>query len=176
MGVFNSWEVIVMKEGLQGIEFNEFSVGFFECGIGVAQAFLAALDDPEVAEAAQGGGDGGVEFRGGQFGFFFVVVDVVFEDDAVFRGLAGLTGTQDDTDEVVVVFLADVSGDIEAGVFGFHDDVEQDDGDLRILSKDFLRLLGVVGTEKFETSALEDVLAEYETGDAVDFFFIVHDQ
>ena len=57
-----------------------------------------------------------------------VVVDIIVDDDVLLRQLAGLAGPHDDADEVVVECFPNVTNGVQAGVVGFHDDIENEYG------------------------------------------------
>ena len=86
----------------------------------------------ELLIAAQRRGQRREQLVGGELGLGLVVVDVVVDDDAPLRRLAGLSGAQDDAHGLVLELVADEFDQIEPGGVGLHDDVEQNDRDVRI--------------------------------------------
>ena len=118
----------------------------------------------ELLVAAQRRGQRGEQLVGGEFGLGLVVVDVVLDDDAPLRRLAGLAGAQDDADGLVLDLVADIFDELEAGDVGLHDDVEQDRGDVRVRAHQLAAFGGGIGREDFEALAVQAVVGEREAG------------
>ena len=114
----------------------------------------------ELLIAAQRRGQRGEQLVGRQLGLRLVVVDVVLDDDAAFRRLAGLPGAQDDADGLVPDFVADEFDQIESRGVGLHDDVEQHRGDIGMGAHQFAALGRRVGRQDFQRLAVEIVVAE----------------
>ena len=118
----------------------------------------------ELLVAAQRRGQRGEQLVGRQFGLGLVVVDVVLDDDAALRRLAGLAGAQDDADGLVLEFAADVFDEFEAGDVGLHDDVEQHGRDVGVVAHQRAAFGRGIGREDFQRGALQVVVAQRKAG------------
>ena len=129
----------------------------------------------ELLVAAQRRGQRGEQLVGGQLGLRLVVVDVVLDDDAPLRRLAGLAGAQDDADGLVVDFVADIFDEVEAGDIGFHDDVEQHGRDVGIVAHQRAALGRRIGRQDFQPLAVEGVIAQRKARALVHGLIVVDD-
>ena len=114
----------------------------------------------ELLVAAQRRGQRGEQLVGGELGLRLVVVDVVLDDDAPLRRLAGLAGAQDDADGLVLEFVADVFDELEAGDVGLHDDVEQHGGDVGLCAHQLAAFGRRIGGEDFQALAVQAVVGQ----------------
>ena len=68
----------------------------------------------------------------------------------MFGRLAGLTGAQDDAHELVAEAFANGADQIEAGLLGFHDHIEQDHGGVGVFAQQRLGLDAREGAEELQ--------------------------
>ena len=118
----------------------------------------------ELLIAAQRRGQRGEQLVGGELGLGLVVVDVVLDDDAALRRLAGLAGAQDDAHGLVLDLVADEFDQFEACDVGLHDDVEQHGGDIGMIAHQFAALGRRIGREDLQRRAVQIVVAQRKTG------------
>ena len=118
--------------------------------------------------AAQRRGERGEQLVGGELGLRLVVVDVVVDDDAPLRGLARLAGAQDDAHGLVLEGVADVLDEVEPGLVGLHDDVEQHRRGVGMRLHQLAALLRREGGEDFQPVSVKLVVAEREARAVVD--------
>jgi hypothetical protein len=130
----------------------------------------------DVAVGAQGGEGGGEQLGAVEFGLFFVVVDVVVDDHAFFRRLAGLAGAQHDAGELVVQVFAHPARHFQAAVFLFHHHVEEHQRDIGLARQHFLGFGAAVGVHKAQGAAIEAEAAQGQFGDVMNVRFIVDQQ
>jgi hypothetical protein len=123
--------------------------------------------------AAQRRGQRGEELVGGEFGFRLVVVDVVIDDHPPLGRLTRLTRAQHDADRLVLQILADVVHEVEAGAVGFHDDVEEHDGDVGLLGHQRPTFRCGIGGEDAQALPMQGVIVEGETGAFMDGRIVV---
>ena len=101
----------------------------------------ARLHQPQqLLVAAERRRQRGEELVGGQLGLRLVVVDVVVDDDAALRRLAGLAGAQDDAHGLVLQLLADELHELEPRPLRLHHHVEQDHRHVGMAAEELARL------------------------------------
>ena len=116
----------------------------------------------ELLVAAQRRGQRREQLVGRELGLRLVVVDVVVDDDAPLRRLAGLAGAQDDTHRIVLEVLADELDQVEARRVALHDDVEQHDRHVRMGAHELAAFGRRIGRDDIDPLAVELVVRERE--------------
>ena len=90
--------------------------------------------------------------------------------------MARLSGAQDDAHQRVGEVLADLAGELQAGVVALHDHVEQDDGRIRVLLQQRVAFGGGVGRIQRQRPAAVGDVAQGEASHRVHVGFVVDDQ
>ncbi len=90
--------------------------------------------------------------------------------------MSRLAGAQDDAHGLVLDLVADVLDEFEAGDVGFHDDVEQHRGDVRVLAHQFAALGRGIGREDFQRRAVQAVIGQREAGALVHRMIVIDDR
>ncbi len=134
------------------------------------------LDLHDVAVGAQRGERRRKQLGAIELGLFLVVVDVVIDDHALFRRLAGLAGTQHDAGELVVQVLAHPARHFQATVFALHHHVEEHQCDVLLARQDFLGFGAAVGMYEGERTAIEAKARQGQLRDVVDIGLVVYQQ
>ena len=129
-----------------------------------------------MAEGAYAGHDCGEQLGGGELGLFLVVVDVVVHHHLALGRLARLAGSQNDAHQGIVGSLADVLYEFQAGDFGFHHHVEQDDGNVWMFFELLACVLGRQGIDQLAGPAQHRQIAKRQSGDLVNGRFVVNHQ
>ena len=140
------------------------------------EATAAGIDGAHVAVGAQCRVHRGGKLLRGEFGFFLVVVDVVGSDNLVFRRLSWLAGAQHDANELVLEALANNAYQVESGLVGFHDDIKQHHGRVRVLAQQSFGLAARIRADQLQGAVGESEVAKYEAGDLVDLGLVINDQ
>jgi hypothetical protein len=140
------------------------------------EAELVRLDGAQVAIRADGADDGGGQALGGDLGLVAVVVDVVVEHHPLLGRVAGLPGAQDDADARIPERAADPPHELEAGVLGLHDDVEQDHRDVEVALQHHASGGRRVYRQDRQRVAVDAQFADGQPGDVVDLRLVVDDQ
>ena len=136
----------------------------------------AGLDHAqELLIAPQRRRERGEELVGGQLGLCLVVIDVVVDDHAPLRRLAGLAGAQDDANRLVLELRADVIHQLEAGIVGLHHDVEENDGDVLGGAHELAAGFRRMGRDDLDALAVEAVIVKREAGPFVHGRVVVDD-
>lgn len=140
------------------------------------QAAAIGIDGVDLFVGTDGCGQDGVQAVAGQFGLGLVVVDVVIADGVHFRCVAGLAGAQDDAHFAVVQLFADTLDQLQAGLLGLHDHVQQDHRDLGFVIQELQCLVCRVGMQELQRAAEYLGLGQGQAGRLVDIAVIVDDQ
>ena len=117
---------------LQGLPFKDIRGGLND----FFQSFAVIFDGGDKVVAAKGRDDGDQHLFKGQFGFFLIVVDIVFEDHPGGRCLSGLTGTKDDAHVPVLQLFPNEVYQFKAAVLGLHDHIEKNHRNVRVLRQE----------------------------------------
>ena len=160
------------REVLQIVEPHHALVGLND---GV-ETMPVLADGVDLFVGADGRRQCGVQAVARKFRLEFVVVDVVVADDLDFGGETGLPGTQYNADIAHAQFFANRFDQRQTGIFLFHHDVEQDDGDVFFGRQVFDRLLRVVGVEKTKPASEDQCRAQRENRDPVNVVVIIDNQ
>jgi len=160
---------------------SEFAQGMDLVQIGgagedLAQADAAALEHHQALVGTQRRDDGGKQLLRRQFRLGLVIVDVVFDDDALLGRLARLARAQHDAHDGVVQVGADALGEDQAGIIRFHHHVEQHQRDIGRVAQDVIRFAAAVGGEQLQFAALETDIAQRQPRDRMHIDIIIDDQ
>ena len=128
------------------------------------------------AIGAQAGIDGHEYPVGRQFGLEPIAVDLVVGHDLALWCVAGLPGDEDDADHAVAHLLPHMAHQFEAGLLGFHDHVEQHQGDVRVRRQHGLGLFRRVGVEQLQGMPLDHHVLHREAQHGVDVGLVVDHQ
>ncbi len=74
---------------------------------------------------------------------------------------------------MVAHFLTNMFGHDQTCIIGFHDHVEQNQGDIRVLSDELFRFPAGIGAEKGQVLTLKGKIDQGQLGDVVNLFLIV---
>ncbi len=142
----------------------------------LAKTLPALVDGTQRFIRTQRSDDGGVELLYRQLGLGFVVVDVVIEDHPLLWRLTGLAGSQYDTHQRVMHFVADPVHQPQARVFCLHHHIEQDQGNFGIGLQHGGSFGTAVGVEQFERAGFVLNIGEGKPGGMMNVGLIIHDQ
>jgi hypothetical protein len=130
----------------------------------------------DVAVGTQRGKGGGEQLGAVEFRLFLVIVDVVIDDHAFFRRLAGLAGAQHDAGELVVLVLAQPARHFQAAVFALHHHVQEHQRNVLLACQHLLGFFAAVGMQKGQGAAVETEARQGQLGDVMDIRFVVDEQ
>ena len=134
------------------------------------------IDHRKIAITAQGHVHRGFELARGELGLFLVVIDVVGADHLALRRLPRMAGAQHDADQTIAELLAYTPDQIQAGVLGLHDDIDDHQRDVWIGLQAFKTLAAGGGFQDLEVLSFELHILQHDAGDFADFRFVIDDQ
>ncbi len=145
-------------------------------GEDLAQADAAALEHHQALVGTQSRDDGGKQLLRRQFRLGLVIVDVVFDDDALLGRLARLARAQHDAHDGVVQVGANALGEDQARIIRFHHHIEQHQRDIGRIAQDLKRFAAAVGGKQFQFAALEADIAQRQPRYRMHIDVIIDDQ
>ena len=138
-----------------------------------AAAFFERAD---LVERTNCRGNRGKQLAAGELGFGLVIVDVVIGDRVEFRRVTRLTGAQDDAHGSHGELVANAVDGDQTRVFAFHDDIEQDDGNIAVAIENRDCLVGTGGMQEAQGAAEDPQVMQREFGRMVHILVVVDDQ